>query len=185
MTDRADPRPSGRDEHGLTLIEVLIASALTVTLLTMAFTILHATTKTALAITNRAVNVANARIALDSVEASLRYAEGAWVVPGTTTSTLYAESTASIYTKWTITTGTTPATELLQRAVGTSSQICAATPATIMPGVTAGLNSAGGTTGFYTSSSLPDLVETDLVVNEEAGFQATNGSTSSSGTKPC
>jgi Tfp pilus assembly protein PilW len=77
-------------ESGITLVEVLISSVLTVVLLTMAYGILNTTTKTATAITNRANNSTSARLAVDALETNLRFANGVWLCDPWPTTQLFS-----------------------------------------------------------------------------------------------
>jgi len=70
---------SAYEERGVTLIEVIVASVLSLIVLLMSYQILNATTNTAQAVTYQASNATNARIALDELEANLRYANGFWL----------------------------------------------------------------------------------------------------------
>jgi Tfp pilus assembly protein PilW len=170
-------------ESGITLVEVLISSVLTVVLLTMAYGILNTTTKTATAITNRTNNSTSARLAIDALETNLRFAKGVWLCAPLTASPATA-STASTscpaYVSGTpgllvSTDGTTACSEwiitppnpgppavpptLFQIGLGSvNGTSFAYTPLTSIPGVSAATYSGSATPGF--TLSLPGTTTT-------------------------
>jgi prepilin-type N-terminal cleavage/methylation domain-containing protein len=164
---RSRIRRDSRDERGVTLVEVLIASVLTLVVLAMGYGILSTTTKTAATVTSRAVNSTDARQAITLLEANLRYADAVWVcgpgasgtcpaVPANTVANLVVTNAAgsNVVTqpacaRWSVTTA-----GLVETASGVST--------TVMPGV-----SAATTAGF--ALPLPHLVQIDLKVNTETG----------------
>jgi hypothetical protein len=148
-----------RDERGLTLIEVLVSSALTLLVLIMGYQILDSTTSAASAIGNRAQNSTAARLVIDALEANLRNAYAIWVcgpsglpcTAPTTTLTVANAAGSSNATQpacahWTITASG------LQMVGGA------------LPFTTPGVVAFKGTNGF--SEPTPRLIEIDLSVNQ-------------------
>jgi prepilin-type N-terminal cleavage/methylation domain-containing protein len=97
-------RPGARNEAGFTLLEMLIASSLTLVVLAMGYGFLNSSTKTATAIANRAHNSTEATLAIGALENSIRYANGVWLC-APITSTPQTSGTASVSCP-TYTTGT-------------------------------------------------------------------------------
>ncbi len=164
----------------MTLIEVIVASVLSLIVLLMGYQILNATTSTAQAVTYQASNATNARIALDELEANLRYANGFWIesssvtvsngtisptASGSSGSTsvsgpvlVVSNSTTTAFggqpacAEWAVTTaGLTEATD-----VNGGSNF--GTPSLMMAGVSA--------TSF--TVQIPDLLEIDLTENQQS-----------------
>jgi prepilin-type N-terminal cleavage/methylation domain-containing protein len=96
--------PGKHSEAGFSLLEVLIASTLTLVVLGMAYGFLNSTTKTASAIGNRAHNSVEATLATGALENSIRYANGVWLC-APVTATPQSAQTASVSCP-TYTTGT-------------------------------------------------------------------------------
>ncbi len=168
------------DESGLTLVEVVIASALTLLLLMMGYGILSTSSKTAAAITNRAQNSTAARLAIDALEADLRFANGVWLcAPVTTTPLVAGSATVACPTVTTSTavlvsvdpnlssgtTGNRPSCSEWMFSGGALDQVdlgtvsngsIPLTPLANDPGVSAWINSLGATTGFSLPSTVAD-----------------------------
>ena len=184
------------DEAGLSLVEVLVASILTLVALLMAYQILNATTSTAGTITNRAHNSTQARITIDTVENSLRLAKGVWVCAPVTSTPLVSGSASSSCPTYTsgnaallVSNDKSPTCSewildsngLSQVALGTPSNgTFAVTPVTNIPGVTPATYNGTATAGFTlpsgftgTSNANPPvavanrLVQIDLSVNQD------------------
>lgn len=180
------------DDTGVTLIEVLIASALTVVILIMSYQILGAGTKTANAVSRRSVNSSNAREAVDALEGNLRFATGVWVCNGTpltTTATCSPPASLSTVATW---SRTSTATLFVSNASGGTQPTCdewtisgaglqedhvSGTGGTIVatffaiPGVMAWVPALGATSTVQTSGfslTLAGLIVIDLIVNSAA-----------------
>jgi Tfp pilus assembly protein PilV len=156
------------DERGLSLVEVLVASVLTLVILTMGYQILSSTQSTAATIGNRAENSTNARLAIDSLEANLRYADAVWVCV-TAASGTACNSTLTTASATTLTVENASGdSEVVQPACAhwtlTSAGLVETTSSTTTV-VTPGAAASTGTTGF--SLPLTTLVEIDLSVNQE------------------
>jgi prepilin-type N-terminal cleavage/methylation domain-containing protein len=161
-------------DGGFTLVELMVVSALTLVVLTMAFAILRTTQQTATTTSIRAVNSVDAREALTSLEADLRFATQVSVCASATTATCatpaaggpatlaVASATGAACTDWKIqSSGITNAgvTTGLWRTVS-------GTTVLLVPGLAAAPNAAGATTsGFSLPLSNNRLVEIDLAVN--------------------
>jgi Tfp pilus assembly protein PilW len=183
-------------EAGASLIEVLVASSLTLVLLIMGYQILGSSTQTANAVASRSVSSANAREAIDALEGNLRFATGVWVCAGTPATTTCATPTApATVASW---TRTSTATLFVTNAGGANQPTCdewtisssglqeshvsgtTVTTFFTIPGIMnwappAGTavspNSTAQSTGF--SSTLTGLVVIDLLVNSGAKAAAT------------
>jgi hypothetical protein len=176
-------------EQGVTFIEVLIASILTLVLLIMGYEILGTSTRTANAISFRSVNSANAREAINALEANLRFASGEWVCGGSPATATCATPTANVLASW---SRTSTATLYVTNASGGTQPSCdewtvtaaglqedhvsGSTVTTIftLPGVMAWVppyasatSSTQQSTGF-SSGVAGQLVELDLLVNSVA-----------------
>ncbi len=166
MRPRSAPRV--RDERGFTLLELVVASALTLVVLIMGYQILNTTTSTAAAVGNRAQNSTAARLVIDSLEDNLRYADAVWVcgpgatvltpcpapIVGTATTLTVQNATGSsnvgqaACTQWAVTSGNLTMTTIQATSV-----------------VATGVSVYASTTGF--SQPLARLVQVDLQVNQE------------------
>jgi Tfp pilus assembly protein PilW len=192
-----------RDETGLSLAELMIASLLTLVVLLMGYGVLTTTTKTAATVAARAQNSTEARLTVDALEASLRFANGVWLCapvtatpqavtsatvacPPPTTATALEVSTDSGCREWILSSSGT----------GALSEVALATPANAMFTVTPVASTAGvrpwtTTSGTLTAGfSLPlapsqqvtsllassqRLVQLDLTVNEQTGAAYSSG----------
>lgn len=155
------------DERGMSLIEVLIASILTLVILIMGYQILSSTSSAATAVGNRAVNSTTARLVIDALEANLRFADAVWVCAPAVTGTPCPSPTSALTTTLTV--------ENASGSSNTSQPACAHW--TLMAGVitetvsgtaratTPGVSAATSTTGF--SQPLTRLIQVDLAVNRE------------------
>jgi Tfp pilus assembly protein PilV len=162
-------------EEGLSLMEVLVASVVSMMLLIMGYELLGAATSTAGAVSSRSVNSANARQAITDLEANLRFATGAWAC-GATPST--CGTTPQAPTTW---QRASAATLYVTNAAGGSQQTCdewsitasgelqettgnGATVLFKMPGVMAWASSSSDQAAGF-SIPLTGLVVIDLLVN--------------------
>ncbi len=181
---------SNADQRGITLVEVLVASVLGLLVMTMGYTILNTSTKTASTVASRAVNSTNARQAVTLLEANLRYADGVWLCSTTATSaTPCPAATSAATTMLSVSNATAspnaPASTNISQPgcahwtiastglVETSWPSGAPADATVgSPGSTARVTAAiAGATAYNAGAGfslpLPNLVEINLQVNGE------------------
>jgi prepilin-type N-terminal cleavage/methylation domain-containing protein len=92
---RSPPRRTRPDERGVTLIELLVASVLTLVVMVIGYDVLSTTTRTVNVVTVRTFNSNNARVVVDSLEANLRYADGAWAPTSSSLAVSNASGTSS------------------------------------------------------------------------------------------
>ncbi len=174
MSDvRRFKRPtSPHDDRGVTLIEVIVASVLSLTVLIMGYQILNATTSTAQAVTYQASNATNARIALDELEANLRYANGFWIVNSTNTQVLGSSSSTSVSGQYLVVSNSTTTTfggqpACAEWAVTTSGLTEATDPTGGGSLGTPSLMMAGVSLITFTAQ-IPHLLEIDLTENQQS-----------------
>ncbi len=131
------------DEGGFTLVELMIALALTVVVLFAADTWLVSTSRVVASSTDRAINNAAAQNAVDQLESSVRFATGLLVSDGGATLDVTNDSTSSDLpipvscAQWSLsgtnlveetTAGSTPTPSVIARGVSNLSFSAAAAP---------------------------------------------------------
>lgn len=172
--------PGRRDDSGFTLIEALITSILTLVVLMMGYEILNSTTGSATAVSNRSLNEIEARNALTTVEANLRFADGVWVCSAKTVNSTNCSETAGATGSYLVVTNASSSSNVAQPSCAEWDEV-AYSSSDAASGIYGLVETSGGvstpvardvTSATFTlpsigSSASQLLVETALSVNRE------------------
>jgi Tfp pilus assembly protein PilW len=161
------------NEQGFSLAELLISTVLTLVVLIMGYQVLSATRHTAAAVGNRAQNSTDARLAIDYLEANLRYADAVWVTTVSSVTTMTVQNTAVGITndaQPTCAAWTLPTAGLTETSTRVVSGVDVPLVAVVIPGASPYVGTGSTVSAGFSlplGASVDTLVEIDLSVNIE------------------